>query len=67
MELEQAKEDYYERQYKKYLRFRRCYNCKFKEWGAYHDICLVKDNIIDFNFKALFCKYYRKGGINNGN
>lgn len=45
---------------KKYLRFRRCYNCKFKEWGVYHDTCLVKDDIIKFDFNAVFCKYYRK-------
>lgn len=67
MDLETAKNDYKLRKLKRHMRFRKCENCLYFVNGFYHNECSVKCKIIEFNINALFCRYYIKGGINNGN
>lgn len=60
MTLEEAKEDYEIRSYKKFRRFRKCNNCKFSSYTQYDYTCQVKEKSILFELSALICRYYTK-------
>lgn len=60
MGLEENREDFLRREYKRKSLIRSCQNCEYLSIGFYHNVCQVKDRIIDWNIEAWFCRYYNK-------
>ena len=60
MSLEENREDYLRRKYRRKALIRNCENCEYLKIGFYHNVCRVRDKIIEWNIRALFCRYYNK-------